>query len=119
MAAELRESAVSSCGGANAAEVDASAAALPEPLARPRRQKKARVMRSTQASVNAASLTVEEAAAFLMLSVKTLEAWRRLGKGPRFLKLGRAVRYTTDALETFIYARTVRNSAEGRMLDAR
>lgn len=64
-------------------------------------------------------LTVEEAARVLCVSVKTLEAWRRLGKGPVFVKLGRSVRYTMRALDQFTLERTVRNSAEGRMLDAR
>lgn len=64
-------------------------------------------------------LTVEETAEILSVSVKTLEAWRRLGKGPAFVKLGRAVRYTMEALDAFTRDRTVRNSAEGRMLDAR
>lgn len=63
-------------------------------------------------------LTVEEAAELLCVSVKTLEAWRRLGKGPMFVKLGRSVRYTMRALDQFTRERTVRNSAEGRMLDA-
>lgn len=64
-------------------------------------------------------LTVEEAAQVLCVSVKTLEAWRRLGKGPMFVKLGRAVRYTMRDLDQFTRERTVRNSAEGRLLDAR
>lgn len=64
-------------------------------------------------------LTAEEAAQVLCVSVKTLEAWRRLGKGPMFVKLGRSVRYTMRALDQFTLERTVRNSAEGRMLDAR
>lgn len=64
-------------------------------------------------------LTVEEAAQVLCVSVKTLEAWRRLGKGPVFVKLGRSVRYTMRALDQFTLERTVCNSAEGRMLDAR
>ena len=64
-------------------------------------------------------LTVEEAAQVLCVSFKTLEAWRRLGKGPVFVKLGRSVRYTMRALDQFTLERTVRNSAEGRMLDAR
>jgi predicted DNA-binding transcriptional regulator AlpA len=64
-------------------------------------------------------LTVEEAAHVLCVSVKTLEAWRRLGKGPMFVKLGRAVRYTMRDLDQFTRERTVRNSAEGRLLDAR
>ncbi|MBC7767420.1 MAG: helix-turn-helix domain-containing protein [Phycisphaerales bacterium] len=63
-------------------------------------------------------LTVEEAAELLSVSVKTLEAWRRLGKGPEFVKLGRSVRYTMRALDRFTRERTVRNSAEGRLLDA-
>ena len=62
-------------------------------------------------------LTVEETAELLSVSVKTLEAWRRVGKGPEFVQLGRAVRYTMRALDAFTRARTVRNSAEGRMLD--
>jgi predicted DNA-binding transcriptional regulator AlpA len=64
-------------------------------------------------------LTVEEAAQVLCVSVKTLEAWRRLGKGPMFVKLGRSVRYTMRDLDQFTRERTVRNSAEGRLLDAR
>lgn len=64
-------------------------------------------------------LTVDEAAAVLSVSVKTLEAWRRLGKGPMFVKLGRSVRYTMRSLDEFTRDRTVRNSAEGRLLDAR
>ncbi|HYD73364.1 MAG TPA: helix-turn-helix domain-containing protein [Candidatus Binatia bacterium] len=64
-------------------------------------------------------LTVDEAAHVLCVSVKTLEAWRRLGKGPAFVKLGRSVRYTMRALDQFTRERTVRNSAEGRLLDAR
>jgi hypothetical protein len=63
-------------------------------------------------------LTVEEAAQVLCVSVKTLEAWRRLGKGPMFVKLGRSVRYTMRDLDQFTAERTVRNSAEGRLLDA-
>lgn len=62
-------------------------------------------------------LTVNEAAEVLSVSVKTLEAWRRLGKGPMFVKLGRSVRYTMRSLHEFTRARTVRNSAEGRLLD--
>lgn len=62
-------------------------------------------------------LTVKETAEILSVSVKTLEAWRRLGKGPEFVKVGRAVRYTMHALDQFTRERTVRNSAEGRMLD--
>jgi len=37
----------------------------------------------------------------------------------RKMKLGRAVRYTMRDLDQFTLARTVRNSAEGRLLDVR
>jgi predicted site-specific integrase-resolvase len=45
--------------------------------------------------------TVEEAAEALGLSVHTLNGWRVQGRGPEFVKLGSAVRYTTEAIETF------------------
>jgi len=101
----------------------ATPAPLTAELARPLR---ARAPRRARATTRAAQivpaedrrLTVEEAADLLSVSVKTLEAWRRLGRGPEFVKLGRAVRYTMRALDAFTRARTVRNSAEGRMLDA-
>lgn len=64
-------------------------------------------------------LAPEDAAAMLAVSVKTLETWRRLGRGPRFVKLGRAVRYAVDDLDAFLRSRAVSNSAEGRRLDAR
>lgn len=106
-------------GRANAAtadETDGTASCSP---ARRPKQKRARATRVRQETSNEHSMLVEDAAAFLSVSVKTLEAWRGLGKGPRFLKLGRAVRYTKAALELFMRARTVQNSAEGRMLDTR
>lgn len=46
-------------------------------------------------------LTTEDAAAFLRLSRKTLERWRWAGKGPRWHKLGGAVRYRLEELERF------------------
>ena len=45
-----------------------------------------------------------EAAHMLSLSVKTLRRWRWAGKGPRFLKLGAAVRYDPADLTAFIEA---------------
>ncbi len=45
-----------------------------------------------------------EAALMLSLSVKTLRRWRWAGKGPRFLKLGAAVRYDQGDLAAFIEA---------------
>lgn len=97
---------------------------LPKPSAvvrkpRPRPQKAVLRRPTTIIGPEDRRLTVEETAQVLCVSVKTLEAWRRLGKGPVFVKLGRSVRYTMRALDQFTLERTVRNSAEGRMLDAR
>lgn len=47
-------------------------------------------------------LNTKEAADFLDLKQNTLEVWRTLGKGPKFLKIGRAVRYRVQDLEEYI-----------------
>ena len=39
-------------------------------------------------------LTEREAGAYLKLNPKTLGIWRAAGKGPAYLKFGRAVRYS-------------------------
>lgn len=44
------------------------------------------------------------AAHVLSLSVKTLRRWRWAGKGPRFIKIGAAVRYDPADLIAFIEA---------------
>lgn len=46
-------------------------------------------------------LNESEAAVQLKLSVRTLQAWRLRGGGPRYLKLGRAVRYAPEILESW------------------
>jgi predicted DNA-binding transcriptional regulator AlpA len=48
----------------------------------------------------------EEAAAQLNVKPTTLEAWRTRGEGPEYVKLGKAVRYSSEALENFIKSRT-------------
>jgi predicted DNA-binding transcriptional regulator AlpA len=104
--------------------IETALASSSTPIAPPVRRKRSprptKVLRSNaEVSHEDRRLTVDEAAAFLSVSVKTLEAWRRLGKGPMFVKLGRSVRYTMRSLDEFTRDRTVRNSAEGRMLDVR
>jgi predicted DNA-binding transcriptional regulator AlpA len=47
----------------------------------------------------------KEAAARLGLSVRTLQKWRLLGCGPRFVKLGHAVRYAETEIDAFIHSR--------------
>lgn len=44
----------------------------------------------------------EEAANYLNLSPKTLARWRWAGRGPSFHKLGSAVRYSIEELDSFI-----------------
>lgn len=51
-----------------------------------------------------AILNTEEAAAFTGLSRGTLVTFRCRGKGPRFTRLGRSVRYKVADLEAYIEA---------------
>lgn len=53
------------------------------------------------------ALTEREVSDLLGLSVATLRAWRHRGQGPRFLRLGRAVRYLPADLEDFVKASAV------------
>jgi predicted DNA-binding transcriptional regulator AlpA len=53
------------------------------------------------------ALTEREVADMLGLSVATLRAWRHRGKGPRFLRLGRAVRYLLSDVADFVRASAV------------
>jgi len=55
--------------------------------------------------------TEKEAAAYLNVSPRTLQAWRLRGGGPAYVKLGAAVRYDRDALDRFITERTRANTA--------
>lgn len=47
-------------------------------------------------------LTTSEAAQHLGVSEATLRKWRVTGGGPLYRKLGRAVRYGTDDLASFL-----------------
>lgn len=46
-------------------------------------------------------MTQEQLAARWQISPRTLEQWRWLGKGPRFLKIGVRVLYDQEEIETF------------------
>lgn len=50
-------------------------------------------------------LTTEQAAEFFGIAPKTLENWRWLRRGPRFVHLGTHVRYRPSALEAWLEAR--------------
>ena len=47
-------------------------------------------------------LTETEAATRLGLKVATLRAWRNQGRGPAYVRLGRAIRYLSTDLDDFL-----------------
>jgi excisionase family DNA binding protein len=56
-------------------------------------------------------LRPEEVARYLELSIDTLAKWRYRGKGPAYMKMDHAIRYSREALEQYLAKRTV---PEGR-----
>jgi len=54
-----------------------------------------------------------QAARILGLSVATLQAWRYQKRGPRYVKLGNAVRYREADLRAWIESQLVEPLAEG------
>lgn len=58
-------------------------------------------------------LTEREASDRLGLSVRTLQKWRLLGRGPGFLKLGQAVRYDPAELDAFVQSARRRSTSDG------
>ena len=59
-----------------------------------------------------AALTENKAAELLGVSVRTLQAWRFRGGGPRYCKIGRAVRYLRRELVSFQQTHTIGSTAE-------
>jgi hypothetical protein len=57
-----------------------------------------------------AKLTQDQLAARWHMSPRTLEQWRWLGKGPRFLKIGARVLYDEDVIEDFEQAQVCQNT---------
>ena len=51
-----------------------------------------------------ALLTEQEAARLLKVTVKAVQGWRYRGGGPRFVKVGRCVRYRLEDLQAFVLA---------------
>jgi predicted site-specific integrase-resolvase len=60
-------------------------------------------------------LTEIEAAGRLGLKVATLRAWRHQGKGPAFVRLGRAIRYLPTDIEEFLVANRHQPKSVGLM----
>jgi predicted site-specific integrase-resolvase len=63
-------------------------------------------------------LTETEVAFRLRVNASTLRTWRRTGRGPAFVKYGRAVRYLSEDVEAFVQRwRSARGSvADGSAL---
>jgi len=57
-------------------------------------------------------VTESDASECLGVSVRTLQKWRLRGDGPRFVKLGRAVRYDGRDLEAYIEAGRRRSTSD-------
>src|SRR5688500_7194319 len=64
--------------------------------------------------VTSGLLTELDAALALRLSVKTLRTWRQKRRGPRFHRLGRAVRYRPSDIAQFIASSAVSPESTGR-----
>lgn len=60
------------------------------------------------------NLTTPEAARYLNFEVSTLEQWRWNGRGPRFVKIGRHVRYRLSDLDAFIEERVFTSTTEAQ-----
>ena len=58
-------------------------------------------------------MTTIEAADYLTLGKTTLERWRLTGQGPRFAKMGAAVRYRQEDLDAFVFENLVKTTEEG------
>ncbi|MFL6353966.1 MAG: helix-turn-helix transcriptional regulator [Bryobacteraceae bacterium] len=46
--------------------------------------------------------TDHEVARFLGLSVRTIQNWRFVNRGPRYIKIGRTVRYRQEDISAFL-----------------
>ena len=57
-------------------------------------------------------LNEKQAAEFLNVSPRTLQAWRVKGGGPAFLKLGAAVRYRPEALADWVEEQNRANTSD-------
>ena len=57
-------------------------------------------------------VTAGQAAAYLSVAESSLEKWRMHGRGPKYVKLGRAVRYRISDLNAWVSESTVASTAE-------
>jgi len=57
-------------------------------------------------------LSNEEAAQYLNLSPRTLEKWRCIGGGPKFIKMGRRAMYRPSDLSAFCDSRSRKSTSD-------
>jgi predicted site-specific integrase-resolvase len=57
-------------------------------------------------------LRADKAAEFLDVSVATLAKWRWLGVGPRFIRVGRSIRYPVEELQKHLDMNTHQSTSE-------
>jgi len=62
---------------------------------------------------NETLLNVKQAAEFLTVVPRTLQAWRDRGYGVQYIKVGRLIRYRQSDIETWLEAQ-VRQSTKDR-----
>ena len=60
--------------------------------------------------------TTKQAAEFLNFKVQTIEQWRAQGKGPKYAKLGKEVRYKLGDLETYLEENSIDPSDNNRAI---
>jgi len=60
------------------------------------------------------ALRTPEAAIYLNVKPATLEMWRWNGRGPRFVKIGRSVRYRQSDLDAFLAERVFTSTTEAQ-----
>jgi excisionase family DNA binding protein len=70
------------------------------------------LLSSARQTVAAEFLSTKEAARLLGIHYNTLCKWRIRGGGPRFVRVGAAVRYKRSELETWLDNRTYSNTTE-------
>jgi excisionase family DNA binding protein len=57
-------------------------------------------------------LTQRDAALYLHLSERTLERMRVAGTGPRFVRIGKSIRYRQQDLDAFVARRVVASTCQ-------
>lgn len=63
-------------------------------------------------SLNKNLISEKEAANFLNISVKTIQAWRYKGYGPTYIKFAKKIAYTVSDLQSFVESQKIHPKAK-------